>query len=284
MNLKSNDKIAFVACSNQLDLSYKVKIDSLVKIFGNLKIKVLLSNNIFKTNSTYSSGLSRANELNAFFKDNSIKYIFDISGGDLCNEILPYLDFECIKNSSTIYFAYSDLSVLLNAIYKKTKKVSYYYNLKNIVNNNAFQEFFNTFILKNNYSLFNISNYTFIIGNSLEGIVLGGNIRCTLKLAGTEYLPDFNNKILFLESYSGDITKIRTFIAQYKMMNIFSEIKGVLLGQFTELTDRNQYNDFLDIMKPICNLYNIPLVISKTIGHSNDSKGIAIGKYLSIKK
>lgn len=68
------------------------------------------------------------------------------------------------------------------------------------------------------------------------------------------------------------------------MMNIFSEIKGVLLGQFTELTERNQYNDFLDIMKPICNLYNIPLVISKTIGHSNDSKGIAIGKYLSIKK
>ncbi|MDO5038251.1 LD-carboxypeptidase [Clostridium sp.] len=284
MNLKLNDKIALVACSNQLNISSKDKIKEIIKIFNFFNIEVLVSKNIFKTNIQYSSGEVRGKELNKFFKDDSIKYIFDISGGDLCNEILPYLDFNCIKNSKAIYFGYSDLSVLLNSIYKKTNKISYYYNLKNITNENAFKDFYNTFIVNDSNSLFNISNYTFIEGNSLNGIVIGGNIRCTLKLAGTEYFPDFNNSVLFLESYSGDLTKIRTFLAQYKLMNVFSNINGIILGQFTELSMKNQYNELINIMKKICNENNISLVVTDNIGHSNDSKGIAIGKYLDIKK
>lgn len=284
MNLKLNDKIALVACSNQLSISSKYKIKEIIKIFNSFNIEVLVSKNIFKTNIQYSSGEMRGKELNKFFKDDSIKYIFDISGGDLCNETLPYLDFNCIKNSKAIYFGYSDLSVLLNSIYKKTNKVSYYYNLKNITNENAFKDFYNTFIVNDSNSLFNISNYTFIEGNSLNGIVIGGNIRCTLKLAGTEYFPDFKNSVLFLESYSGDLTKIRTFLAQYKLMNIFSNINGIILGQFTELSMKNQYNELINIMKKICNENNISLVVTQSIGHSNDSKGIAIGKYLDIKK
>ena len=284
MNLKLNDKIALVACSNQLNISSKNKIKEIIKIFNSFNIEVLVSKNIFKTNIQYSSGEVRGKELNKFFKDDSIKYIFDISGGDLCNEILPYLDFNCIKNSKAIYFGYSDLSVLLNSIYKKTNKISYYYNLKNITNENAFKDFYNTFIVNDSNSLFNISNYTFIEGSSLKGIVIGGNIRCTLKLAGTEYFPNFNNSVLFLESYSGDLTKIRTFLAQYKLMNVFSNINGIILGQFTELSMKNQYNELINIMKKICNENNISLVITDNIGHSNDSKGIAIGKYLDIKK
>lgn len=284
MNLKLNDKIALVACSNQLNISSKNKIKEIIKIFNSFNIEVLVSKNIFKTNIQYSSGEVRGKELNKFFKDDSIKYIFDISGGDLCNEILPYLDFNCIKNSKAIYFGYSDLSVLLNSIYKKTNKISYYYNLKNITNENAFKDFYNTFIVNDSNSLFNISNYTFIEGSSLNGIVIGGNIRCTLKLAGTEYFPNFNNSVLFLESYSGDLTKIRTFLAQYKLMNVFSNINGIILGQFTELSMKNQYNELINIMKKICNENNISLVITDNIGHSNDSKGIAIGKYLDIKK
>ena len=284
MNLKLNDKIALVACSNQLNISSKDKIKEIIKIFNSFNIEVLVSKNIFKTNIQYSSGEVRGKELNKFFKDDSIKYIFDISGGDLCNEILPYLDFNCIKNSKAIYFGYSDLSVLLNSIYKKTNKISYYYNLKNITNENAFKDFYNTFIVNDSNSLFNISNYTFIEGSSLNGIVIGGNIRCTLKLAGTEYFPNFNNSVLFLESYSGDLTKIRTFLAQYKLMNVFSNINGIILGQFTELSMKNQYNELINIMKKICNENNISLVITDNIGHSNDSKGIAIGKYLDIKK
>ncbi len=35
----------------------------------------------------------------------------------------------------------------------------------------------------------------------MDGIVVGGNIRCLLKLAGTPYWPDMREKILLLESF-----------------------------------------------------------------------------------
>lgn len=42
-----------------------------------------------------------------------------------------------------------------------------------------------------------------IRGTSMEGMVVGGNIRCLLKLAGTPFWPDMQDKILFLESRGG---------------------------------------------------------------------------------
>lgn len=67
--------------------------------------------------------------------------------------------------------------------------------------------------------------YEFIRGSKMEGMVVGGNIRCFLKLMGTKYQPDFNNKILFLESLSGDCAKMATFLSQYKQVGAFDNIK-----------------------------------------------------------
>lgn len=285
MNLGPNEKIALVACSNQLNISSRETINNLISLLKGFNLNVVLANNIFKEDSSYSSGLLRAIELNKFFKDNSINYIFDVSGGDLCNEILPHLDFECIKTSKATYFGYSDLSVLLNSIYAKVGKVSYYYNIRNILSNSSLKDFYNTFIDKNsNYTLFNSLKYNWIIGDEINGIVIGGNIRCTLKLAGTDYLPSFKDKILFLESNSGDITKIRTYITQYSLLNAFSSIKGVILGEFTELSVRNQYDELKNIMEEICLENNLPLVTTQDLGHSINAKGIGIGKYINIKK
>lgn len=46
----------------------------------------------------------------------------------------------------------------------------------------------------------------------MEGIVVGGNLRCLLKFVGIKYMLDFENKILFLESMGGDIFKILIYL------------------------------------------------------------------------
>ena len=48
-------------------------------------------------------------------------------------------------------------------------------------------------------------------------------------------MPNFDNKILFLESLGGDLNKIATFIEQYHQIGAFDKINGILLGEFTEL-------------------------------------------------
>lgn len=81
----------------------------------------------------------------------------------------------------------------------------------------------------------------------MEGMVVGGNIRCFLKLMGTKYQPDFNNKILFLESLSGDCAKMATFLSQYKQVGAFDNIKGIILGTFTEM-ERENYKPSIEEM------------------------------------
>ena len=69
----------------------------------------------------------------SFYKDDKIKAIFDISGGDVANGILPYLDYEQIANSEKMFWGYSDLTTVLNAIYKKTGKASVLYQIRNLI-------------------------------------------------------------------------------------------------------------------------------------------------------
>ena len=68
------------------------------------------------------SPLEKARELMEFYEDASIKAIFDISGGDLANTILPYLDYERIASVKKQFCGYSDLTTIINAIYAKHRK------------------------------------------------------------------------------------------------------------------------------------------------------------------
>ena len=74
----------------------------------------------------------------------------------------------------------------------------------------------------------------------MRGIVVGGNIRCFLKLAGTEYMPELNDKILLLESFGGTVAKMETYLCQLKQIGAFDKVAGIILGTFTEM-DREKY-------------------------------------------
>lgn len=82
---------------------------------------------IYEREAVFSgSAEERAQELNNFYKNDSIKGIFDISGGDVANEVLPYIDFSCIAESNKEFWGYSDLTIIL--IVSIFLKYNYIYN------------------------------------------------------------------------------------------------------------------------------------------------------------
>lgn len=275
--------VAIISCSNGLQESARPTLDKLLKIFSSLGLNVVLSSTIYVKDDGLSSGSGkeRGEELMNLYKDSSIDAIFDISGGDLSNEVLEYIDFDVIKNNPKPFIGYSDLSVILNSIYSQSGAHSYLYQVRHIVTNEENLNRFTNFIKGLNNDLFNFK-YNWIQGKSMEGIVIGGNIRCTLKLAGTKYMPDFKGKILLLESLGGDVAKMRTFLTQLKLMGAFKEINGIILGTFTEM-EKNNYNPTIEeLVKEIVNDKNMPIVKTKELGHGNDSKCIVIGKEIKL--
>ena len=115
--LDINNKVALVVCSNGKAQEDKIKLDKLEEALKSLGLVPIYSNYLYKDEFGRSASAKvRAQEVMKFFSDESIKAIFDISGGDLSNEILDYLDYDIIKKNIKPFFGYSDLSVVLNAI------------------------------------------------------------------------------------------------------------------------------------------------------------------------
>ncbi|MDO4312822.1 MAG: LD-carboxypeptidase [Eubacteriales bacterium] len=278
--MKLGDKIGIVCCSNGQAVSNREKLEKLhLVIMNEIGLIPEWSSCIYEKDSVFSgSAKERADNLMKFYMDDGIKAIFDISGGDIANEILPYLDFAVIAETDKMLWGYSDLTTILNAVFTKTGKESVLYQLRNVVREDAKNQIthFRNTLLNGKKSLFEFQ-YTFIQGKRMQGTVVGGNIRCLLKLAGTEYWPNMNEKILLLEAYSGGVPQMVTYLNQLKQMGVFEQISGILLGTFTQMEEENGISKIEDLVKKYAG-NDIPIACTPEIGHGADSKGVVIGK------
>lgn len=290
----AGSKIGIVCCSNGQSREYEGKIKKLERVLRNIGLEPIFSEHIYVTEEGYSStGLERASALMDFYRDDEIKGIFDISGGDLANGVLPYLDYDVIADSSKVFWGYSDLTTVINAIYAKTGKASVLYQIRNLIYDYGEQQtndFKNT-VIGDADDLFE-TDYHFLSGNdeeerppasadkndrTMRGIVVGGNIRCFLKLAGTEYMPDLTDKILLLESYRGDAARIETYLCQLEQMGVFQKISGILLGTFTEMQHKKYEPDIRALVRRYAGM-KMPVAVTGQIGHGTDAKAVWIGK------
>lgn len=276
---KINQKVGIVCCSNGQRKSYKNKINELESVLSGIGLAPVFSDYIYEREDVFSGTASeRADALMKFFSDNEIKEIFDISGGDIANGILPYLNYEQIKNSHGRLWGYSDVTVVLNAIYAKTGKQSVLYQVRNLIYDFREQQqldFENT-VMKQGKDLFKL-HYKFVRQSSMQGIVVGGNIRCFLKLAGTEYMPDLTGKILLLEGFHGTIPQIETYLCQLEQLGAFDKAAGILLGTFTQMEAEACVPNVETLVKRFAGK-NMPIAVTKDIGHGTNAKAIIIGK------
>lgn len=117
----------------------------------------------------------------------------------------------------------------------------------------------------------------------MQGIVVGGNIRCLLKLAGTPYWPDMNGKILLLESLGGLVPQMTAYLNQLKQIGVFEQINGILLGTFTKMEEEKAYPSMPELVKRYAGK-ELPIAKTNEIGHSANAKAIVIGKEMNFTK
>ena len=277
--MRINEKVAIVACSNGLAEIQKQKVDELQNTLMGIGKIPILSNFLYAKENVFSgSGEERAKVLMDFYRDDEIKAIYDVSGGDLANEVLTFLDFDTIAKSDKKFWGYSDLTVILNAIFTKTGKSSVLYQVRNLVGPEGEKQ-------KARFEadeLYQIS-YEFLRGEEMQGTLVGGNIRCLLKLAGTEYWPDMDGKILLLEAMGGGPAQMATYLNQLSQIGVYKKVKGILLGTFSQMENNEESPTITDlVMKYIPD--DLPVAKTQEIGHGADSKAIMIGEEIILKE
>ncbi|HIV87374.1 MAG TPA: LD-carboxypeptidase [Candidatus Pygmaiobacter gallistercoris] len=282
--LHPTDHVGLVACSNPLQTSRRAEIDALCDKLKTLGLVPVVSDCIFAENGGFRTDpTARAAALMRCYADHRIRAIFDLSGGDLANEILPRLDWEQIRANPKPFFGYSDLTVLVNAIFAMTGQPAHLFQIRTLVGSSGAEQRrrFAASVLGEGEDLYS-ADWHFIQGTRMEGTLVGGNLRCLLKLAGTRYLPNFSDRLLFLEALHGTPPQVVTYLSQLEQMGVFDQIAGLLLGTFTQLEEQLSPAGAARLIADVIGRRDLPIAKTQQVGHGDASRCLVIGQLYRI--
>jgi muramoyltetrapeptide carboxypeptidase len=111
-----------------------------------------------------------------------------------------------------------------------------------------------------------------------KGRLIGGHIGTLLALAGTEYWPDMNGKLLFLEEDEGGNPKnLRRLFRQLDQIGALDEISGLLIGRIPEASGVTDELWIGSLVEDILEGRDYPVVAGIDFGHTSPIATIPIG-------
>lgn len=280
--LKVGDTIGIISPSAPVTEDLKERFNYGLQIFKDMGLKVVLSKNVYSNTLGYSATIDeKVEDIHEMFLNKEVKAIICSQGGQNSNTILPYLNYELIKNNPKIIMGISDSTAILNAIYAKTGIVTYHQS--DVIwsfYGKASQKQINDFKLRlidgKNGKIEHFTKWKCIKDGIAEGKLIGGNLWTLTKLLETEYCPDFNNSILFLEEYAAEspLDEIDSKINLLKQHKVFEKIKGLWLGYYEKDTETSKFEDVI-----INNLkeYTFPILKCNDFGHNCQNVVMPIG-------
>ena len=305
--LKKGDEVRVIAPSRSMVILGEDCKKIATERLEALGLKVTFGKYVMEADSDYlcTSVEHRVEDLNEAFKDKNVKAILTVIGGFNSNQMLDYIDYEAIKENPKIFCGFSDITALSNSIYAKTGLVTYsgpHYSSFGMLKGFEYTlEYFKKmffedkeieiksskewsddawFIDQENREFIKNDGMFVINEGEAEGEIVGGNL-CTLNLLqGTEYMPNIENKILFLED---DDMAGKIYLMEFDRnlqslihMPEFKTVKALVLGRSQKATDMTK-EKWIKLIKNKPELANIPVIAGVDFGHSTPIITFPIG-------
>lgn len=301
--LKFGDEVRIVAPSRSLAIISEEERKIANDRFSNLGLTFSFGKHVEEKDEFASSSIkSRIEDLHDAFRDKNVKAIITVIGGFNSNQLFKYLNWDLIKNNPKIFCGYSDITALNNALFSKTGLISYSgphystfsqklyvdytlkYFKKCLFSEDPFEiicsdRWSDDMWYKDQKKRTLIKNEGFIIINEgrASGTILGANL-CTFNLLqGTEYFPDLQNSILFIEDDEESLP--HTFDRDLQSLihlPSFGGVKGVVIGRFQKASKIT--NELLiKIVKTKKELDKLPVIANVDFGHTDPKITFPIG-------
>ena len=281
--LKKGDTIGVIAPSNYIEKDDFEYINASIALMEASGFKVKFGKYVFEDTIGYgTSPEKRAADINWAFKDDEVKAVMCVKGGEDSNTTLDYIDYEMIKKHPKIICGFSDNTSILNAIHEKTGLVTYhgptFKSLTSWETGYAYKQFIKTFA-ENTESLIMgepEDEYTTIQAGQATGELVGGNLSLFTKLVCGKYAVNLQDKILFLEELGFEAAPemVNSNIYYLKQNGVFDRIAGLWIGNY-------EHPSKVSIEKIIKNAigdeYKFPIIKSDNFGHIDKKIIIPIG-------
>jgi len=235
----------------------------------------------------------RAADLNEMFTNPDIDAILCARGGYGCTRILGMLDYDAIEENPKALIGFSDITALINTIYKKTGLVGFHGPVGKTLDDEYSQAYFKKVlmepqetlpiknaILKDPKQYRNSEYYRYTITPGVaQGELIGGSLTLVTAMIGTPYELDFTDKLVFLEDVEEAPYRMDRMLTQLSEVDSFLKAKGIIFGVCKGCDRKRTTENFtlreviMDRISPL----NIPAVYGMSFGHIPQNSTLPIG-------
>ncbi|PAD38987.1 S66 peptidase family protein [Terribacillus sp. 7520-G] len=303
--LKKGDEIRIIAPSRSLRILSGNGIQTAAKRLQALGFHVTFGKNVEVCDLQDSSSIEqRLEDLHEAFADKNVKAILTAIGGFNSNELLPYVDYALLTENPKILCGFSDITALANAISAKCNFITYsgpHFSSFQMDGLQAYQTAYfkkclmegqsfelqpsnewsdDVWFLDQDDRTYEETEWKVYASGSTTGTLIGENL-CTLNLLqGTEYIPDIQERILFLED--DELTTPETFARDLtSLLQTSKSIKALLLGRFQKKSNVSE-KQLHFILDKHPQLKNIPVIYDMDFGHTQPIMTLPIGGEIRI--
>lgn len=223
-------------------------------------------------------------KLDAFYdlvQDESIGVIMAAAGGNRALHLLEEIDFIEARIKNKVFCGFSDFTAIALGVHSTVNIPSIYgamvQNLAQL-NDADLQHYIK--LLKGDIAHIDFSNEATVLkGGTAYGKILGGTLSILPCLTGTKYMPDTDGHILFIEDCHEELSRLDRMLAHLKEAMPFSKLGGLIIGQFTDVTDTGRPFGFTldDIINEHIDVINGPVIKSAPFGHGERLRAMPIG-------
>ncbi|MCL9781939.1 LD-carboxypeptidase [Vibrio sp. S4M6] len=263
----------------------------------------------------YRSGsiCERAEELNALIRDPSVRCIMSTIGGYNSNAILPYIDYEALKNDPKIIVGYSDVTALLLGIYAQTGIITFYgpalvasFGEFPPLVDETFESFFQLlcqrpslpyrydmpqqwtdvridWATQNAAKPVQENQWQFLGSGSVTGRIIGGNLNTMPGIWASPYMPEIlPGDILLIEDSLKGIEEVERSFCHLKACGIFDKVSAIILGKHELFDDKNTGRTPLDVLLEVLQGQELPILYGFDSCHTHPMLVTPIGVQASI--
>jgi muramoyltetrapeptide carboxypeptidase len=285
--LNKGDLIGIISPASSADDS--TKVEEGVRYLEKKGYRVEVGKNVGRYHGYLAGEDSmRLQDLHYMFSKKEVKAIICIRGGYGSPRLLDKIDYKIIRNNPKIFVGYSDITALNLAFFQKAGLITFLGPMVSVDFNDEVSEYteenfwriltsnkkIGRIELPGDEKLFQLSK-----GNE-SGRIIGGNLALIASMQGTDYSTDMKEKILFLEDVGELPFRIDRMLNQLRLSNVFSKIKGLILGAFIDCQETDPSKKTLslgEVVDDYLNHLKIPIVYNFPNGHIRDIMPIPNG-------
>ncbi|SHG95229.1 S66 peptidase family protein [Flagellimonas flava] len=225
----------------------------------------------------------RATDLNTMFADPEIDAILCARGGYGCTRIMHMINYDTIKSNPKILVGFSDITALLNGIYKETGLITFHGPVGSTLNDAYSKEqlrktlqrprqsqTIKNVVLEDPELLENpeYERYTITSGTA-TGKLVGGSLTLINALIGTPHEIDFTDAIVCIEDVEEAPYRMDRMLTQLIEGPTFKKARGIVFGVCAGCNSSSNPISFnlkevlMDRIAPL----NIPAAYGMSFGH-----------------